>query len=240
MPQVVKDIALLIPAYNEQKYIAEVIKNCARYDMDIIIVDDGSIDNTVKVIEGCEEIKTGQVTLLKHTKNLGKGKSLLTGFNHIISRNYRGVITLDADGQHDVAEIHNFLERIERDNPDIIVGNRLGQTHNMPFIRLATNVFTSWLISLIAGRKIRDVQCGYRYINCRVLRKVKVETANFDTEPEILLKASWLNFSITNIPIKTIYHQDFVSYVNPVTDTIKFFKLVFRSLKQKKKILSTR
>ncbi|MDZ7837197.1 MAG: glycosyltransferase family 2 protein [Actinomycetota bacterium] len=173
MSQSVKDIALLIPAYNEQKYIAEVIKNCARYGMDIIIVDDGSIDNTAKVIEGCEEIKAGRVTLLKHAKNQGKGKSLLTGFDHIISRNYRGVITLDADGQHDVTEIQNFLEKIEKDNPDIIVGNRLCQTHNMPFIRKATNVFTSWLISLIAGRKISDVQCGYRYVNCGVLRKSK-------------------------------------------------------------------
>jgi hypothetical protein len=63
------------------------------------------------------------------------------------------------------------------------------------------------------------------------LRKIKLKTRNFDTEPEIILRAGWLDMNILNVPIKTIYHDDFVSYVNPVTDTIKFFKLVLNSLK---------
>ncbi|MDD3777701.1 MAG: glycosyltransferase family 2 protein [Actinomycetota bacterium] len=238
--QLQKDIALLIPAYNEQKYIEGVIKSCAAYKMDIIIIDDGSQDNTVDVVESTDESRKGQVILLKHETNKGKGRSLLTGFEYILKHGYQGVITLDADGQHDVMEIPNFIKKIELDHPDIIVGNRLDQTGDMPFIRLATNVFTSWLISQIGGKKIKDVQCGYRYINSKVLQQVKIETANFDTEPEILLKASWLGFNIQNIPIKTIYHQDFTSYVNPVTDTIKFFKLVFRSLKQKRKVMASK
>src|SRR4030065_532489 len=66
----------------------------------------------------------------------------------------------------------------------------------MPFIRLATNFVTSWLISAIAGKKIDDVQSGFRYVSLRALKNINLETKNFDTEPEILLKASWLNYII--------------------------------------------
>jgi glycosyltransferase involved in cell wall biosynthesis len=229
-------IAILIPAYNEEKHISGVIDKCSAYGMDIIIVDDGSTDKTVNTIKAIPNPHNCHIVLIQHLKNCGKGKSLVTGFDYVKDKNYKGVITMDADGQHDVNEIPHFLEKVKEERPDIIVGNRLDNTRGMPFIRLATNVFTSWLISLIAGKKIKDVQSGYRYINTRVLKKIEIETANFDTEPEILLKAAWLNYNISNVPIKTIYHEDFVSHVNPVTDTIKFFKLVFRSLKQKRKL----
>ncbi len=226
-------IVILIPAYNEEKYINNVINQCIQYNMDIIIVDDGSSDNTLSIINSIPKPKNCKIILIKHPKNLGKGKSLKTGFSYIVKNNYDGTITLDADGQHDVKEISKFLKKIKKENPDLIVGNRLGDTKNMPFIRLFTNVFTSWIISLISGKRIRDVQSGYRYISSDILKNINIETGNFDTEPEILIKAGWLDYKITNIPIKTIYHKDFVSHVNPIKDTIKFFKLVLRSIKQK-------
>ena len=141
---------------------------------------------------------------------------------------------MDADGQHKVNEIEDFIRMAENENPDIIVGSRFKNTKGMPFIRLSTNFFTSWLISAIAGKKIDDVQSGFRYVSLKALKNINLETKNFDTEPEMLLKASWLNYIIKNIPISTIYHKDFVSHVNPIKDTFKFFKLVFRSLKWKK------
>lgn len=228
-------IAILIPAYNEEKYIGAVIKGCLGYNLDIIVVDDGSVDNTIKIIESIKAPENLKIIPIKHIVNKGKGQSLKTGFSHIIKNNYSGVITIDADGQHDTREIENFLKVIEKEKPDLIIGNRLDNTKNMPFVRLATNVFTSWIISNIAGRRINDVQSGFRYISARVLKNIKLETRNFDTEPEIVIKASWLGYNIKNIPISTIYHKDFVSYVNPITDTIKFFKLVFNSLKWKRR-----
>ena len=228
-------IVILIPAYNEEKYIRTVIKGCLKYNLDIIIVDDGSTDNTLKAVKSIKAPENLKIIPLKHTVNKGKGQSLKTGFSYIIKNNYSGVITIDADGQHNTGEIKNFLKVIEKEKPDLIIGNRLGNTKNMPFVRLATNVFTSWIISNIAGRKISDVQSGFRYISTKALKNIKLETKNFDTEPEIVIKASWLGYNIKNIPISTIYHKDFVSYVNPVTDTIKFFKLVFNSFKWKNK-----
>jgi 5-formyltetrahydrofolate cyclo-ligase len=228
------NIAILMPAYNEGKYIKDVLSECLQYRLDLIIIDDGSTDNTIEIIEKFPEPVELKIILIKHRLNKGKGEALKTGFNFAAKNNYSGVITLDADGQHKVSEIEDFIKMAEKENPDIIVGSRFKNTKGMPFIRLATNFFTSWLISAIAGKKIDDVQSGFRYVSLRALKNINLETKNFDTEPEMLLKAGWLNYIIKNIPISTIYHKDFVSHVNPIKDTIKFFKLVFRSLKWKK------
>ena len=227
-------LALLIPAYNEEKYIEGVIENSSKYEMDIIIIDDGSIDSTASIVESLISAYSPYLKLVRHSKNLGKGQALITGFDYIKENNYSGVITLDADGQHDTKEIINFLEVIKKEDPDLIIGDRLGNTAGMPFIRLATNIFTSWIISKIAGKKVSDVQSGYRYLKTMTIKKIKLKTKNFDTEPEIILRAGWQGMKILNVPIKTIYHDDFVSYVNPVKDTIKFFKLVLNSLKWKR------
>ena len=230
------EVAILIPAYNEGRYIRGVIEDCLDYKIDIIVVDDGSTDNTVEEAGRFTGTKESRVFLIQHEKNRGKGEALKTGFSYAIDGKYSGVITIDADGQHDVKEIADFLRTIREQNPDIIVGSRFQNIKGMPIIRLATNFFTSWVISAIAGRKINDVQSGFRFIGCRAL-EIDLETKNFETEPEILLKASWLNYRIINIPISTIYHKDFVSHVNPFIDTYKFFRLVFRSILLKRRFM---
>jgi glycosyltransferase involved in cell wall biosynthesis len=229
-------LAILIPAYNEGKYIGGVIEDCLKYRIDIIVVDDGSEDNTADAVNKLADSPGARVFLIQHRANRGKGEALKTGFSYAASEKYRGVITIDADGQHDVAEIADFLRAITEKKPDIIVGSRFQNIKGMPFIRLATNFFTSWIISAIAGRKINDVQSGFRFIGYRALN-IDLETKNFETEPEILLKASWLNYKIINIPITTIYYRNFVSHVNPFIDTYKFFRLVFRSMLLKRRFM---
>lgn len=228
-------IAILIPSFNEGKRICDVIKKCFVYNQDIIIVDDGSTDNTVEVLKEFETQKNKKITIITHPANKGKGEALKTGFDFVVNNNYSGVITIDADDQHDAREINDFLNEVDKNDPDLIVGSRFSNTKGMPFIRRFVNYFTSWIISNIAGKKIEDVQSGYRFIKTKVLKNIKLETKNFDTEPEILIKAGWFNYKITNIPIKTIYHLDeFKSHVNPVKDTVKFFKLVLISIKWKR------
>jgi glycosyltransferase involved in cell wall biosynthesis len=229
-----RNIAILIPAYNEDKYIKHVIENCAVYGMDIIVVDDGSVDSTAAQVRLLIKEAGNKLKLITHPYNMGKGRALITGFSYIIKKKYMGVITIDADGQHDTAEIKKFVETVKDKDPDLIIGNRLENTLGMPFIRLATNVFTSWIISRIADKKISDVQSGYRYLKTSAIKKIKLNTCNFDTEPEIVMRAGWYDMKILNIPIKTIYHKDFVSHVNPIKDTLKFFRLVINGIREKK------
>lgn len=235
-----KKIAILIAAYNEARHIKDVIRSCKnRYDLDIIIIDDGSTDETAVIIGSLKAEYKG-IVLLKHEKNMGKGQALKTGFSYALRNNYRGVITIDADGQHNPDEIDGFIKILESEEPGIILGSRFHNTRGMPFIRLVTNIFTSWIISAIAGKKIDDVQSGFRYISRDVLENVILETANFDTEPEILLKASWAKFKILSVPITTIYHKNFVSHVNPLKDSVNFFKLVFKSIGWRRKFKKRR
>ena len=235
-----KKPAILIPAYNEGKYIKDVIIECRRYGNDIIVVDDGSTDNTGEVLKSLDCLSGPRVILIEHEINKGKGEALKTGFQCALENDYCGVVTIDADGQHKVSEIADFLKSLETNGPDVIVGSRLNNSKGMPFVWLATNVFTSWLISVIAGKKISDVQSGFRYLGHNVLKNIKLETKNFDTESEVLLKASWMDYKIINIPISTIYHKDFVSHVNPFKDTLKFFKLIFRSFGWKRRFKRSR
>lgn len=231
-----KRIAILIPAYNEEKYIGQVIENCLPYQLEIIVVDDGSLDQTVMVVKNLVKNKNYPLILLQHRQNKGKGAALDTGFKYVIRKNYQGVITLDADAQHDAKEIKKFLQMIEKEKPDLIIGSRFQNTQGMPFLRLATNYVTSWIISKLAGQKVEDVQSGFRYISHKVIKNIELRTKNFETEPELILKACWLNYKVKNLPISTIYYDGFVSEVNKFTDTSKFFELVFKSLIWKRKI----
>lgn len=224
-------IAILIPSFNEEKYIKSVIEKCSVYNLDIIVVNDGSTDNTLKVLEQLAPESNMRLMVLNHEVNKGKGEALKTGFDFACKNNYYGVITIDADGQHSIDEIKDFISEVNSNDPDIIVGSRFKNTKGMPFIRLAVNFLTSWIISLIALKKIDDVQSGFRFIKHNVMKTVRLQTSNFDTEPELLIKASWYKFKITNIPIKTIYNlNEFKSHINPGKDSLKFFKLVFKSI----------
>lgn len=231
-----KKIALLIPAYNEEKYIGQVIKNCAPYQLDMIIVDDGSGDQTAAIVKQLQPSEKYRLIFLKHPKNKGKGAALNTGFQYAVKKGYLGVITLDADAQHDTKEIKKFLQMIEEEKFDLIIGSRFQNHQGMPFIRLATNYVTSWIISWLAGKKVEDVQSGFRYISTKVIKNIELKTKRFETEPELILKACWLNYQVKNIPISTLYYKDSVSEVNKLIDTLKFFRLVAKSLAWRKKM----
>jgi len=229
-------IALLIPAYNEEKNIGQVIERCIPYHLDIIVVDDGSTDQTAQIVKRLRENPQSHLIFLQHAKNKGKGAALNTGFKYVMEKNYQGVITLDGDAQHDPQEIKKFLKMVKAEKPDLIVGSRFQNTQGMPFIRLATNYVTSWIISLLAGKKVEDVQSGFRYISRRVIKNIELKTRNFDTEPELVLKACWLKYQVKNLPISTIYHQNTTSQVNKLTDTLKFFRLTTKSLIWRRKM----
>lgn len=218
-------IAILIPAYNEEKYIKKTIKRCLEILPDVIVVDDGSKDLTYPIAK-----KAGAL-VLQHIINKGKGVALRTGFNHALDKNFHGVITIDADHQHNANEITKFIDFISssKEDIDIILGNRMDNIKDMPWIRYIANKFTSWLISIRAGVKIPDVQSGFRYISKEVLKNVKTKTSRFETEPELVLRASLKGYKISSIPISTIYYKGIVSNVHPIKDAFMFLKMFVQS-----------
>lgn len=213
--------AAVIPAYNEAERIGPVVEGARRYVDAVVVVDDGSKDETSKVAAAAG------AEVVRHPTNYGKGRALETGLAWAADHGFDAAITLDADGQHLPEEIPRFTDAYRRYHPDIVLGTRMGDHRGMPFVRMMTNFVTSVLISCVAGRRISDSQSGYRLLKCATAGRLTLTGSRFDAEPEILVMASRRGMTIREVPISTVYGTE-VSKIHPLHDTIRFVKLMLR------------
>ncbi len=216
--------AALIAAYNEEQALPGLLTRLPCERRDIIVVDDGSVDRTAMIAEesGC--------VVIRQEKNMGKGAAQRAGFDYIAMKDYDGVITMDADGQHDPSLIPLFLNKVESGGYDILVGTRkLERGTGMPLIRLLTNLVTSLVVSILSGERIRDSQSGYRFLSTSVIKSVPLETDRYQTESEVLMNAGRLGYSIGEVPISTIYSGQ-KSSINKLLDTMRFVRLCVKNL----------
>jgi glycosyltransferase involved in cell wall biosynthesis len=217
-------LCVLIPAYNAEGTLEGVIEGAKQSRLDIIVVDDGSTDSTARI--GREM----GVTLLRHPTNRGKGRALRTGFSHVMEHGYKAVITLDADGQHDPAEIPRFVELYRKENPDIIIGSRVAQFGQMPWLRRFWNQLGAKAVSRLTHTSISDSQSGYRFIRAEVLRNVQLTTSTYETEMELIIKACKKGYRVVTMSVKGHAISDTsTSHFRPVIDTFKICMLYLRS-----------
>jgi len=216
-------ICVIIPTHNEAKTIRNLVTRIKKQNLDILVIDDGSIDETTK------EAELGGAKLVKHDINKGKGISLREGFDFALKNNYNAVITMDGDGQHDPENLGDFIKKKLNCQADIIIGNRMEKTKKMPFARFITNKFMSFIISKFCSQAIPDSQCGFRLITTAVLRSLDLSTSNFEIESEVLIEASRKKYRIESIPIKTIYKGE-KSKISPIVDTLRFIVFICREL----------
>ncbi len=209
----------LIPAYNESAHIGAVVRATLRH-LPVLVVDDGSVDETAAQAE------QAGAAVVRHSPNQGKGAALMAGFGWALERGYDGVLTLDADGQHDPGEIPAFAAAFERGEGDLIIGRR--DFRQMPPAREWANATGSRLLSLALGQAILDNQSGYRLHSRALLEKINLTTRRFDAEVEILVQAVVGGFKLGWVPIRTIY-ADEVSHINPLLDTARFLRVVWRA-----------
>lgn len=220
-------VCVLIPAYNEETTIAPLVQEIRKNGFEVIVVEDGSTDNTAL------RAKESQALVLSHPRNLGKGQALRTGFKYIRGGDYDAVVIMDADGQHLASEIGGFIKSAQNSKAGIIIGNRMQNPIGMPLVRRITNHLTSYIISKVTSVNIPDSQCGFRLIKTEVLKKLNLSTMKYETESEILIEAAKNNFIIESIPVKAIYANQ-KSQINPVFDTIRFWSLISRNMFGKK------
>ncbi len=217
-------ICVLIPSYNEARTIGRIVKDLRAKGLIVYVVDDGSTDETSSI-----SLSNGAL-IIRHEKNMGKGASLRDGFSRIVSEGYDAVLVMDGDDQHEVSSVSEFISTMEATGADIVIGNRMNDTSRMPFVRIVTNRFMSYLISRIARHRVPDTQCGFRLIKTDVLKKIELRSSNFETESEFIIKAARSGFRIESIPIKALY-RDEKSKINPIIDTFRFVKLLLRIAK---------
>jgi glycosyltransferase involved in cell wall biosynthesis len=219
-------IAIVIPAHNEVQTIGSLVVAVRALGYDCVVIDDGSVDNTGAVAEHARAV------VLKTEVKRGKGNALKVGFDYVLAQGYEALIAMDGDGQHSPLDIAAFVACYQNTKADIVTGNRMNNTRSMPLVRLATNRFMSWLISLFCRQDIPDTQCGYRLIKTKVLESINLESSDFEIETEVLIKASKKGFKIASVAIQTIY-RDEVSKIQPVRDTCRFIVYLWRELLRK-------
>lgn len=218
-------ICILIPAHNAQGTLGQVLKKIQPLEIDTIVVDDGSEDETkmVAVANGA--------SVLEHPFNLGKGSALRTGFQYGLQKGYQVIITLDADGQHDPSVIPCLLRIFHCVKPDILIASRAGEFGKMTFLRRFWNRLGAKAVARLCHSDITDSQSGFRLIRTEVLRDVDLITSGFETELELLIKACKRGFSVLSLPTATQRIDGTESsHFRPVVDTWQVCKLFLRSL----------
>jgi glycosyltransferase involved in cell wall biosynthesis len=216
-----QNTAAVIPAFNEEKHIGDVVRRTREQLDHVVVVDDGSSDETAA------RAREAGAEVIVHPENRGKGESIKSGLRYWLERQLTWVVILDADGQHRPEEIDRLIRAAASDGASLLLGNRMKDISSMPPVRRWVNRYMSKKISRLCGQDIPDTQCGFRMLHRHFIPEVLSGTDRFDYETEMLIIASRKGFRIESVPISTVY-SDEVSSINPIRDTIRFFKLIRR------------
>jgi glycosyltransferase involved in cell wall biosynthesis len=194
------DIAVVIPALNEALRIRGVVEGALAECPNVIVVDDGSDDDTVAQLEGLP------VTLLRHATRLGKGASLRDGFREALRQGARAVATMDGDGQHSGADIPRLLAAANRHPGCVVIGARLRRRSQKPLLRRLANEFGDWGLAWGTGYQVADSQSGQRLYPAVVAALEDVPGEDFVFEAQIMISASRrLGVRCVSVPIESRY-----------------------------------
>ena len=199
------DVLVCIPAYNAESTISEAVKRCQKFADLVLVINDGSSDNTEKVAR-----KAG-ADIITHRKNRGYGGAIKPALEEGLKRNARVTITFDADLQHDAKDIPKIIEPILSNESDIVIGSRfLEKNTGVKTYRKFGIRFITSLVRLFSGNNIRDAESGFRGYSIDSLKQLipMLETEGMGMSAEILLKASVSKLKIVEVPRKEMYPEN--------------------------------
>jgi glycosyltransferase involved in cell wall biosynthesis len=214
-------ILAVIPAYNEAPRIAAVVRGLIGIGLPVLVVDDGSRDHTARVAAAAG------ATVLRRD-NGGKGTAIITGCRWAVAGGWRRVLLIDGDGQHDPREAP-ILIAAGRAGADLVIGRRSLRPGRQPLYRRCFNRLSSLLVTLVAGRQVRDSQSGFRFCDPRLLLALPLSGRRYDLETEVCILSARAGLRLVEVPISVIYN-DKVSGVHPLYDTLRFFRAVALSV----------
>lgn len=211
-------VAALVPAYQAAPWLGDVLARLKglEHAPHVLVVDDGSRDATAEVA------RAAGVQLISFAGNRGKGAALRAGFEAL--REFDAVVTLDADGQHPPECVPAFVRAAE-DGADVVLGAR-ERSAAMPAARRFANGFSSGWASGIAGRTIRDSQCGFRLFRRAVLERTPLSSGRYEVESEMVVRAARLGFRFAEVAVPTVYAGE--SHLTLVRDVPRIFIMMMR------------
>ncbi|MEM0333317.1 MAG: glycosyltransferase family 2 protein [Candidatus Aenigmatarchaeota archaeon] len=188
----------IVPAYNEEKTIGEVIKRLKKLKFKVLVIDDGSKDKTYEIA------KSLKVDVIRHEKNRGKGEALKTAFDYLKNKKFSSCIIIDADMQFLPEEAPKIAKMVEK-GYDIVMGAR--NWSKVPFRHKLGNFVWRFLFNLLFGVKLKDTNCGFIGLSRKALSKIEKIYGGYIIENSILAEGVRKNMKITNVPVKVFYHK---------------------------------
>ncbi len=216
-------IGIIIPAYNEEKNIENVLKKLhkfSNYDFDIIVIDDGSTDNT------CQIIDNYNVLLLKHEKNKGNGAATITGLKYCRENDYDVVLIMDADGQHDPSYIPYFLDKIIDEKNDFVIANRFEYDYQGHSLKKLCSLTLTVLYLILYRKKVSDPTNGFRALSSKVINKINLES-QYSVTQEMLFKVLPY-FKWKEIPVKVFQRKNGQSFIKLKNYFLKMIYMTFK------------
>jgi glycosyltransferase involved in cell wall biosynthesis len=226
---------VIIPCYNEEAAVGRVVEKTKPYVDAVVVVDDGSTDQTV------ERAKNAGAIVLSHGKNKGKGAALKTGFQFAIDYKFDFVVTIDGDGQHNPDEIPSVLGNVMRTGYDISLGFRVGHNTEMPLWRRVGKRVLDYTTSLGTGGFVTDSQCGFRAFNKKAVETITpmLRGSAFSIESEQLIRAYESGFKVVNTNITCRYKDLQTSTKNPASHGLSVLSFVLWTVARQRLFLAT-
>jgi len=198
-----------IPAYNESKYVGTIVLSTRQYVDEVIVVDDGSTDNTVEIarLAGAE--------VVQHLRNRGYGAAIQTILDEARKRDPDILVILDADAQHNPKEIPNLLKPIS-EGYDLVIGSRKKQANRIPLYRRVGQRLISRSVNVLSNDQLTDSECGFRAFSRKAIATLDLKENGMAISAETVAEAARRNLKIAEVPISVTYNKD-SSTLNPVT-----------------------
>lgn len=217
----VQNPCVLIPTYNNCRTLEQVVRESVEH-APVIVVDDGSTDATAAILAGLAT-EMNRVTVVTHPQNRGKGRALVTGFEHALAAGFTHAITIDSDGQHLPEDIPRFLDAIPEHPKALLLGARdliaAGAGRGSRFGCAVSNFWT-WVET---GHRLPDTQTGFRCYPLDTICELALDRSSYDFEIEVMVKASWTGVPLESVPIQVRYFEgeDRVSHMRPVVEFLR-------------------
>ena len=208
----------VIPAYNEEATVGDVVAGALKHCPIVLVIDDGSVDRTA------EKAADAGALVLSHPFNLGVGAAIYTGLEAAKRFDPEVVVMIDADGQHNPDEIPAVAEPVKRGEADLVIGSRFaGDTSSIPFVKRLGNKLLTSITSAVCRHSLSDSQSGFRALSRRLLHALEEFPTGFAWASDMIAQAIRLGCRVAEVPVTPIYSEYSMKKGTGVFDGVKIF-----------------
>ena len=219
------EIFVVVPAYNEERTVSQIIEGIAKEGYNVVLVNDGSKDNTLNLAIESKRRYPDKIFIVSHFINRGLGAALKTGIDVAVRKHAKYILTFDADGQHEISDIEKVVKPLQDGKADVCIGAR--PFKDMPFSKSFANSVMNFLTLIFYRRNVKDSQSGLRAFTADAASQINIVSSGYAVSSEFIREISDKNFRLEEVTITTIYTPE---TQHKGTDAIVGLKILFKMI----------